>query len=296
MVISLILVPVLAVVEIGGIAPLFSHLRAMEPNLLSLTAGNTGFALLGFVASWAGIGLAYPGQPHVLTRFMATRNDAELKKGGVVAFIWSNFVFIGAIMTGLGAKVIYGTLIDPEQSLPLLTSELLPPVFGGLVLAAIMSAIWSTADSQLLVMASSVTRDIPRLFHKSDAGHLSDEQVIARDQRFNRIAVAVLLGLAVMSALYENRVIFTFVLYAWSVLGAAFGPPIILGLSWRRTTSAGALSGLITGSIVTVVWKNVDVLSSTIYELVPAFVLSFVAVILVSLVTSDSGDEYEYKR
>ena len=150
------------------------------------------------------------------------------------------------------------------------------------MIAAIVSAICSTADSQLIVVSSTISRDILPFLSKDKSGGNRFERMLKLD----RLVLVILALVSVAFALTENRVIFEFVLYAWSALGASFGPVVILGLLWKKTTKAGAIAGMLTGSIVTVVWKNTPALKAALYELVPAFVLAFAAVYIASILTS----------
>ncbi len=277
MMVALIGMPIIVLFKIGG----FSHfLSQAPPELLSFTAGKSGFVLIGFIVGFLGIGLGYPGQPHILSRFMAVKNSQSVKQGGMIAFGWMIVVYFGAIFFGVFAHVLFGTLTDPEQALPLAVGKLLPPVLGGFVIAAIVSAICSTADSQLIVVSTTFSRDVLPYFTKKKK--LSFRQI----QSIDRIVLIILGILSVAFALSKNRIIFQFVLYAWSALGASFGPVIILGLLWKRTTKAGVIAGMLTGSIVTVVWKNVPALKSAMYELVPAFFLATVAVVIGSILSN----------
>ncbi|UCC45114.1 MAG: sodium/proline symporter [Candidatus Zixiibacteriota bacterium] len=278
MMIALIGMPILIGIKLGGFGAVSSALEASSPELLTFSGGRVGYALLGYVIGMMGIGLGYPGQPHILSRFMAAKDSSTVSKGGWIAFGWFILVYVGAIFFGLFARVYFGMIGDPEQALPMAVGELLPPVLGGFVIAAIVSAICSTADSQLIVMSSTISRDI--------LGHGKASGSWTRFQTTDRVTLVVLALISILLAVSENRVIFWMVLYAWGVLGAAFGPVLILGLMWKRTTKAGALAGMITGSLVAVIWKEVEVLSSAVYELVPAFILAFAATILVSLLTN----------
>lgn len=287
MMIALIVMPIITFFKLGGYSDFVSLASTADPNLLTFSGGKLGFALLGFVVGLLGIGLGYPGQPHILSRFMAVKDSESVRRGGMIAIVWMVLVYLGAIFFGVFARVYFGTLADPEQALPLAIGEFLPPVLGGFVIAAIVSAICSTADSQLIVVSSTISRDVlPFLSKGKNAGSRFE-----RTQRLDRLVLLILGVLSVIFALSENRVIFEFVLYAWSALGASFGPVVILGLLWKRTTKAGAVAGMLTGSIVTVVWKNVPVLKAALYELVPAFVLAFGAVYIVSIVTSSKQNE-----
>ncbi|MCH7946998.1 MAG: sodium/proline symporter [candidate division Zixibacteria bacterium] len=282
MLVALIVMPLVMLSEVGGYEMFSSILIKTDPDLLSLSGGMSGYGLLGFVIGMLGIGLGYPGQPHILSRFMAARDSATVKKAGLIAFVWMSAVYTGAISFGMFARAYFGTLADAEQALPLACSELLPPVLAGFVIAAIVAAICSTADSQLIVVSSVISRDVFGWGKKEDS---SSPEVIARHQRLDRWVLVGLAVVAVFFALTENRIIFDFVLYAWSGLGAAFGPVIILGLLWKKTTKQGAIAGMLTGAVVTVVWKNVEALKAIVYELVPAFLLALALTWLVSLMT-----------
>jgi len=287
MVVALVGMPLFLLTKLGGWSAIAERANTIDANLLTLDGGNVGFALLGFIVGMLGIGLGYPGQPHILARFMAAKDAETVKKGGLIAFGWFMLVYLGAIFFGIMARTHFGSLADPEQALPLACNEFLPPILSGFVIAAIVAAICSTADSQLIVVSSTISRDILPLFRKS-RGNGDD---FASTQRWDRY---VLIGLALVSVLFalsENRVIFAFVLYAWSVLGASFGPLVILGLFWKKTNRAGAIAGMITGAVVSVVWKEVAVLKATVYELVPAFILASLAIWLVSLATQNKESD-----
>lgn len=282
MFIALVVMPFVMLFTAGGYESVATTLQADSPALLTLSGGNTGFALLGFVIGSLGIGLGYPGQPHVLARFMASRDIATVKRAGRIALGWMMIVYIGAICFGVFARAYFGDLADPEQALPLACGELLPPVLAGFVVAAIVSAICSTADSQLIVVSTALSRDV---FGKKPGDSSTVDG--ARFLKLDRLMLVILGLISVFFAITDNRVIFEFVLYAWSALGAAFGPVVILGLLWKKTSKAGAIAGMLTGSIVTVIWSNVAVLKSAVYELVPAFCLATIAVVVFSFILPD---------
>jgi len=259
-------------------------LAEADPALLTWASGNVGWAGLGFVIGLLGIGLGYPGQPHVLSRFMAAKNDKTVKRAGMISMVWFILVYTGAIAFGLFARAYFGDLTDPEQALPIAVGEFLPAVLGGFVIAAIVSAICSTADSQLIVVSSTISRDVLPMIRSKAATFL-------QTQRADRIVLVLLAMLSIVFALTENRVIFEFVLYAWSALGAAFGPVVILGLLWKGCTGKGAIGGMLTGALVTIVWRNTPELKAAVYELVPAFILAFAVTVVASLLTKEDQKE-----
>jgi sodium/proline symporter len=279
MVVALVAMPLLVVAKIGGYGPMLQSLAAIDPSLVTVTGNRTGFALFGFLAGLVGIGLGYPGQPHVITRYMAAASDEKIRRSQVIAMVWGVLVFYGAGFLGLAGRILMPALArhggDPEQLFPLLARSLLPPLVAGVMLAAVLSAIMSTVSSQLLVAASAVSRDLlERVLGMARSGRAS---VLA-----GRVAVLLLGGAGIAVALQQVRVVFWFVLFAWSGLGAAFGPVLLLSLWTDLLTRAGAIAGMVTGFVVTVVWKTSGLSERVIYELLPAFVLATVAAVVVS--------------
>ena len=296
MVVALIGMPIVILVKLGGYASFLQTANAIDPEMMSFTNGRVGFAMFGFVIGLLGIGLGYPGQPHILSRFMAARDSKTIRKGGKIALIWMSLAYVGAVFFGLFDKVYFGVIDDPEQAFPLPCGDLLPPILAGFVVAAIISAICSTADSQLIVVSSTISRDVLSFFRKknraaspSQTGNneLRTKQFLQM-QWTDRAVLIVLALISVSLAATKSRMIFEFVLYAWSVLGASFGPVIILGLLWKKANKAGAIAGMLTGFIVTIVWRNIPILKSALYELVPAFLLALAATVIVSLITQRS--------
>jgi len=246
--IALIALPLYAIARLGGFGALVQGLGAIDPNLLSAGGGRIGPALWGFVIGQLGIGLGYPGMPHVITRYMATRDDREVQRLQVIAMFWGVAVFYGAGLVGLAGRVTLPELADGEQALMALALQLVHPVLAGLILAAVISAILSTVSSQLLVAASAVSYDVV----EETLGRASDDR---RSLVLGRWTVAVVGLIGILVALTEVRLVFWFVLFAWSGLGAAFAPLILLALLQRGVNRHGALAAMLTGTGVTVAWK-----------------------------------------
>lgn len=279
MVVALVVMPVLVVAEVGGYGAMLHRLAAIDPNLATVSGGRTGFALFGFLAGLLGIGLGYPGQPHVLTRYMAASGSEKIRQTQVIAMVWGVLVFFGAGYLGLAGRVLMPQLAagggDPEQLFPLLARQMLHPLVAGVMLAAILSAIMSTVSSQLLVAASAVSRDLcEKVLGVARSGHAA---VLA-----GRAAVLVLGAAALLISLQDVRVVFWFVLFAWSGLGAAFGPVLLLSLWTDALTRKGVIAAMLTGFGVTVAWKLSGLSDTVIYELVPAFLLATAAALAVS--------------
>jgi sodium/proline symporter len=279
MVFALVVMPLLVVAKVGGYTPMLHALAAVDPGLATVTGNRTGFALFGFLTGLLGIGLGYPGQPHVITRYMAAASDEKVRQSQVIAMIWGVLVFYGAGFLGLAGRVLMPGLVrpgaDPEQLFPLLARQLLHPLLAGVMLAAILSAIMSTVSSQLLVAASAVSRDLfERVLGFARSGRAS---VLA-----GRVAVLLLGVAAIAVALQDVRVVFWFVLFAWSGMGAAFGPVLLLSLWTDLLTRRGAIAAMVIGFAVTVAWKTSGLSDRVIYELVPAFLLATAAALGVS--------------
>jgi SSS family solute:Na+ symporter len=192
----------------------------------------------------------------------------------------------GAVFIGLAGRAYFPetTMLpaaDTENLYPFLAQQQLHPIIFGVVVASIFAAIMSTADSQLLVAASSVIRDVYERILRREVT-LSQRQLVS----YSRAATVVLVGIALALGFAMEGLVFWLVLFAWAGLGAALGPTSILALYWKRTTRAGILAGLVTGTITTIVWETSPVLSPLLYELIPAFALALLATVVVSLMTT----------
>ena len=228
-------------------------------------------------------GLGEPGQPQILQRFISAKDDKTIIASSIIAVFWVLTVQGGSSLIGLICRVMSPALQDPEYAFPILIREIMHPAIAGIVLAAIFSAILSTVDSLIMVVSQTVHLD---LIEGCMEKKLSQHGVVW----IGRIVI-LLVGLGgTIIALSNIRMVFWFVLYSWAVMGASFAPPIILGLYWKRITASGALSGIVIGAIVTVIWYNVPILKNSIYELVPAMVASFIVTVVVSYCTAKPED------
>ncbi len=245
---ALIVLPLYAVMRLGGFGALIQGLGAISPDLLTASGDRIGPALWGFVIGQLGIGLGYPGMPHVITRYMAARDDREVQRLQVIAMMWGVAVFYGAGVVGLVGRVMLPDLADGEQALMAIALKLVHPALAGVLLAAVISAILSTVSSQLLVAASAVSYDVV----EETLGRARDDR---RSLMLGRVTVVVVGLIGILVALTEVRLVFWFVLFAWSGLGAAFAPLILLALTKRAVNRHGALAAMLTGAGVTVIWN-----------------------------------------
>ena len=224
----------------------------------------------------------YPGQPHILTRYMAIKDEKKIWNSTLIGMTWVIISLWGAVLIGIIGLAMFKGLPDPEKVMPLLAMNLLPEWAAGVVIAAITAAIMSTADSQLLVATSSVVEDV---YHKLINPKADQKKLVL----LSRISVLLLSVFAFLLAL-QGGVIYFLVAFAWGGLAASFGPLIILSLWWRRTTKWGAIAGMISGTATVIIWDKFGIAASMPTELIvpgmlPAFFVSLFFVIIVSLFT-----------
>jgi sodium/proline symporter len=245
MCLAAIILPLVCVGAIGGIGPFIEALAHGNENAASPVGGMpAGLAGLFFALGILGIGIGYPGQPHVVNRFMAIESKEALRRGRVIALSWAVLVYSGMLILGLSARVLIPGLGDSEVVLFAAANQLLPAVVAGIVLAAVLSAIMSTADSQLLVASSAISYD-----------WRVGSNTVTSGLGWSRATVVVVLILSTILALVWRADIFSRVLFAWSALGSAFGPLLLLRLSGRDISAAGTLAAMLTGFGLTVIFS-----------------------------------------
>ncbi len=239
---SLVL-PVAALAAVGGFGELFGGLSAVPVEGFANPFQNFGFVSgVGFVLGLMGIGLGYPGQPHVVNRFMALRRGAhEIRVARAVALAWAAMVYAGMILLGLCGRLLLPALADREVVFLAAADTLFPPVVAGVMVAAVLSAIMSTADSQLLVAASALTQDL---------GVAGDDS--RATLRWSRVVVLALSVFAVLAALFGPKQIFSPVLVAWSALGAVFGPLLLVTVFRGPVPPRQTLLAMVTGLLLVV--------------------------------------------
>lgn len=239
-----LVLPIAGLIAVGGPVALFEQLAAHAPEgYLSLTKPGPTSLVIGGVLGLLGIGLGYPGQPHVANRFIALRAGAsELRTARRMALGWAVIVYAGMLLVGFCAQALELPSADKETAMFVLMDELFPPVLVGIMLAAVLSAVMSTADSQLLVAASAVAHDL-------ELGGTEPRTMLRR----SRITVAIVGVLAVVVALQAEPRIFKNVLFAWSAMGAAFGPLLLVLIVMGRQLAMNArLLVMLTGFMLSV--------------------------------------------
>lgn len=286
MFIALIMVPLVALSNVGGFDAVSQSVSAVDANLLSWT---TGVTILGLVSSLSW-GLGYFGQPHIIVRFMAIRSVPDMAVARRIGMSWMVVAVVGAVATGIvGLGFVVSTdatLEDPETVFIFLSQVLFHPLVGGFLLAAILAAIMSTISSQLLVSSSSLTED----FYKTFVRNTASQKELVLVGRLSVLAVSIV---AILLAFDSSSSILSLVSNAWAGFGAAFGPIILLGLFWGRFNRQGALAGMISGAVVVLFWIYAPIeiaganLSAHLYEIVPGFIVASVAAVVVTLLTDE---------
>ncbi|KKB37158.1 sodium/proline symporter PutP [Bacillus thermotolerans] len=282
---ALILVPIVALIEVGGLGVSIDTARSIDPALLDIFQGTS---LLGIISLFAW-GLGYFGQPHIIVRFMAISSVKEIKKARRIGMGWMIFSSIGAMFTGFVGIAYFSqsglTLDDPETVFIQLGEVLFHPIITGFLISAILAAIMSTISSQLLVTSSSLTEDLYKTFLRREA---SDKELVF----FGRLSVLLVSVIALLLSWEKNDTILDLVGYAWAGFGSAFGPMILLSLYWRRMTKWGALAGMVVGAITVIAWSSAG-LSDVLYEMIPGFGASLIAIVVVSLLTKPAKQTIE---
>ncbi|WP_018395567.1 sodium/proline symporter PutP [Bacillus sp. 37MA] len=286
MVTALVLVPIVALIEIGGLGTAVSEVRSIDPKLLDIFQGQS---ILGIVSLFAW-GLGYFGQPHIIVRFMAITSRKDIKTARRIGMGWMIFSTLGALFTGFLGIAYYsmnGLVLENSETIFIALGEILfHPIITGFVLSAILAAVMSTISSQLLVTSSSLTEDLYKTFFRRDA---SDKELVF----LGRLSVLIISIIGLALAWEQNDTILKLVSYAWAGFGAAFGPVILLSLYWKRMTKWGALAGMVTGAATIIIWSNVLHLSDTLYEIIPGFAVSLLAIVIVSLMTKPAKETTE---
>lgn len=299
MTVALIIIVFFGIRQAGGAAAVMENARAL-PGYLDLTRGYdaaTGsaasFSLLSIVSTLAW-GLGYFGMPHILLRFMAIEDAEKLNTSRRIATVWvvismAIAVAIGVIGNGVTAagKVPFLSTSAEAETIIIKLSDLMSQhglllaVAAGVILSGILAATMSTADSQLLAAASSVSQDLMQDF----LGIKMDEKATMRTARITVLGIAIV---GVLLAWDPNSSVFRVVSFAWAGFGASFGPVMLFSLFWKRTNKQGALAGLIVGGGMVFIWKYLIAPMGgawAIYELLPAFLCACAAIVIVSLLT-----------
>ena len=285
MLLALIVMPLVAMNELGGLRGLFAGLEYENPDLVRM-AGADGWTVAGVIAiaSFLAIGLPFIGVPQVLVRHMSIIDKDQIPKAAAISVACIAAFGAGAVFIGLAGRMMFPELSDPELIFPTMSRELFHPLITGVFVIVLLAAIMSTVDSLLILLSSAVTRD---LLQKVVKPRLSADGLVGVGR-----AVTFVVGLfAVLFALTENRAIFWFILFSWSGLGAAFGPIVLYTLFWRdKVTVPGALAGILGGFFIVLIWGVfLKPHVYDMYEAIPGFFGSLALIYFVSKYTGRRG-------
>ena len=304
MLIALLIIPIIAYCLMGGstMAALTGTGVDASSFMNLMQEGGAPITAVSVISNLAW-GLGYFGMPHILVRFMAIKDEKELKKSKTVGIVWVTISLFAACVIGvLGraylAPVILGTegnvsteSVFIEMIKKVFITDIRAPFIAGIFLCAILAAIMSTADSQLLVTASAVAEDLYKGIFKKDA---SEKSVL----NLSRMVVIIVAVLAYLIAWNPDSSVMALVSDAWAGFGAAFGPIVLMSLFWKRTNFQGAVTGIIVGAATVIIWDYLPLVSGStigsatgLYSLVPGFALSLIAIVVVSLCTKAPSEE-----
>ncbi len=288
MILTLIVLPAIALFFAAAQdIHLAESLRQAGPVMSDLTAGQSGTAAWIFVLSGLSWALGYTGQPHLLARMMAMRSKKDIKTAIGVASVWTLFAYTGAILIGLmgwalaekhifGSSDINALIANHEKVMPVLVLFLVHPLIAGVLLSGAISAMISTASSQLIVASSSMSQDVlPASFTES----ISPERQLVLNKLLT-IAIGIV---AFILALTSSETVYSFVSYAWAGIGSSFGPALVLLLFWKKFSRAGVYASLFFGTFGSIIWKNWLVEPTGISERLGSYVIAFSMAILFAL-------------
>ncbi|MEN7972619.1 MAG: sodium/proline symporter PutP [Verrucomicrobiota bacterium] len=285
---AIVTVPLMAIHTTGGFAETTSTLNSAGNGYLDLFNKVDGQPLpLLVIASLLAWGMGYFGQPHILTRFMAIRSPNEVRPARKIAMIWVIVSLVSAILVGLAGRACIPEILsdaDAEKTFMVLVDRLTHPIVGGILLAAVLAAIMSTADSQLLVTSSALTEDLYRVIIRPNAS----ERELVWVSRGTVIGTA---AIASAIALKPESSVLDLVSYAWAGFGATFGPLVLISLYWNRMTRNGAIAGIVGGGVTVLAWKQLEGGIFDLYEIVPGFMASTCLIAIFSLLDRKPGTE-----
>lgn len=288
MIVTLIVLPIVALFFMdSNNIDIVNALAQATPEYSSVTAGKSGFAAVILILSGMSWAFGYTGQPQLLARMMALKNTKDAVSAKWVAIVWTILAYIGAFAIGIFGFVLVkkGVLgesaavlaSDAEQILPVLVMFLLAPILSGILLSGAVSAMMSTASSQLMVCSSAVSEDLLQDLSKKKR---SQKQMLW----INRLLIVVVGFVAFFIALWFSDTVYGLVSYAWAGIGSSFGPAVLLLLFWKRFSKAGVFASLIGGTTSVIIWKNFLAEPTGISERLGSFVIAFILAVLFSLI------------
>lgn len=286
MMLALAVVPLVVIYDVGGVSEGLRIIESVEASNLDILSGASIVSVLSLMA-W---GLGYFGQPHILVRFMSIRHEDDMNRAKTIGMTWMIISIIGSLAVGffgLAYVVSHGVdLKDSEKIFITLSQLLFNPWIAGFLLAAILAAIMSTVDSQLLVSSLVLTRDIYHAIFRKNA---TDKELVWVG-RFTVVAIALI---AWYISTDENSSVLKLVAYAWAGFGAAFGPLVILSLYNHTITKNGAIAGMVVGALTVIIYKQLEGGIFDLYEIIPGFIAAWIAILVFSKIGSKNSKDVE---
>jgi sodium/proline symporter len=279
---AILMIITLVALPIVGFITIFKGGHTINFTLTSLIGNLKGWPAIAGVIGGLSWGLGYFGQPHTIVRYMSIKDPEKIRISRNIAIAWSIPAFFGAFLIGVVGKGLANaeTLSDSEYLMPHLVTTLLPLWLAGILISGAIAAMMSTADSQLLVASSALSEDV---YH-----NIFRKKISEKTQLMASRIITLLVGVsAFILAIKSQKLIYTMVSYAWSGLGASFGPALLFSLKWKKTTKYGVMAGMLTGATSTMIWANVETLDNFISVRVAAFSLATLAVVIVSLLSTE---------
>ncbi|MCK9454273.1 MAG: sodium/proline symporter PutP [Sulfurimonas sp.] len=284
MMLALVITPMVVLYDVGGLGEAIRVINIHEAEMLDIFRGSSIIGVISLLA-W---GLGYFGQPHILVRFMSIRDENEMHRAKTIGMTWMGLSILGSLAVGFFGFVYVMAngvdLQDSEKIFITLSQLLFNPWIAGFLLAAILAAIMSTIDSQLLVSSSVLTRDIYHALLREEA---SNKELVW----VGRATVIAIALIAWYISTDENSSVLQLVSYAWAGFGAAFGPLVILSLYNQNITRVGAIAGMVVGSLTVIIYKNLEGGIFDLYELLPGFIFAWIAILLFSRVGESASDD-----
>ncbi len=310
MVLGLVVLPIVAMLEIGGVTNVIESLRAIDPHLLSFhgpgpedaagiiqpSTGSWNTATIFTIAGLTAIGIGFWGSPQIFVRYISMKSEKSIAPGTITAIIWTLLADSGAVLIGITGRALFSKEIglDSEAVLPVLSEALLPAFFAGVYIAMVLSAIMSTIDSLLVLASSAAVRDY---WQKTKHPEMGDKQLMSMSRVLTLILAFIAFGIGMTLLMFEgNTKIFWIIIFGWSGIAATFCPTMILSLYWSRFTANAAKCSMLAGLLGVLFFKfaapkilgalDMDTLSEylgSLDVLLPSFIVGFVVAIVVSL-------------
>ena len=278
MIFALILTPIVVMLATGGIDPTFAAIELKDSTSFDMLKGASFIGVISLM----GWGLGYFGQPHILARFMAADSVKSIATARRISMTWMVLCLGGAVAVGFFGiayfsahpEVAGAVTENPERVFIELTKILFNPWVAGVLLSAILAAVMSTLSCQLLVCSSALTEDFYKSFLRKDASQVELVWV-------GRAMVLLVAVVAIAIAANPESKVLGLVSYAWAGFGAAFGPVVLISLTWKNMTRNGALAGMLVGALTVILWKNF-LNDLGLYEIIPGFIFASIAILVFS--------------